>query len=244
MTRLEDKNIREIGSTVGQLVAEDYRTAKVFEKYGIDFCCGGSVSLATACREKGIDPGAILRELDEARSTPLDRERNFASWELTLLADHIVATHHAFLRENLAQIAVYTKKIAEVHGSNHPELSEIAGIFDTMAKGISDHLREEEEILFPAVKRIETARKAGGVPDRGDLAIILDGLEKLTNEHEEIGEAVHAIRRLSGDYAVPGDGCTTYQLTYRKLREFEDDLHEHVHLENNILFPKAAEFRT
>jgi regulator of cell morphogenesis and NO signaling len=226
--------------TVGGYVADDYRTARVFEKYGIDFCCGGAIPLSQACREKEIDPAALLREIDAARSTPTDHGQNYGTWELAFLADYIVNTHHAWLRENLDQIAVYARKVAEVHGARHGEVREIAKIFDRIATDMKAHLREEEEVFFPAIKRIDAARKAGVEPGAEDSALIGASMEKLGTEHAEIGDAVHEIRRLSKDYTIPDDACATYGLTYRKLREFEEDLHKHVHLENNILFPKAA----
>jgi len=231
----------DITTTVGELVAEDYRTAKVFEKYGIDFCCGGTVALSTACREKGIDLATIQRDLEEIKSTPLDRGQNYAAWELSFLADYIVNTHHAYLRENLGEIAAYAHKIAEVHGANHPEVIEIARIFDKIATDMAAHLREEEEVLFPTVKRIDAARKADTAPDEKDIEAIMVCLDKLNREHEEIGDAVHAIRHLANEYAIPDDACNTYVVTFQKLREFESDLHKHVHLENNILFLKAAQ---
>jgi len=227
-------------ATVGEFVAEDYRTAEVFEKHGIDFCCGGKVALSDVCRHKGIDASALVKELQEVRSAPPDRGRNYAAWDLSFLADYIVNTHHAYLHENLEEIALYARKVARVHGRNHPEVVEIAIIFDKIAVAMAAHLREEEEKFFPALKRIEAARKAGEEPKSGDLAAVREGLEKFDTEHTEIGDAVHEIRALSRDYAVPEDACNTYLVTYRKLKEFEDDLHLHVHLENNILFPKAA----
>jgi regulator of cell morphogenesis and NO signaling len=238
----ETKKVKIIDAvaTVGEFVAEDYRTAEVFEKYGIDFCCGGKVALSEVCREKGIDPAAIQQEIEALQSTPLDRGQNYSAWEPSFLADYIVNTHHSYLKENLEQIAVYARKVARVHGVNHPEVIEIAEIFDKIATDMAAHLREEEEIFFPAIKRIDAARKAGMEPGMKDLAVIRDSLEKLDKEHTEIGDAVHAIRALSKDYAVPADACNTFMVTYQKLREFEDDLHKHVHLENNILFPKAA----
>ena len=226
--------------TIGDFVAEDYRTAAVFEKHGIDFCCGGKVTLSAACREKGIDPGMILREIEAARSTPLDRSHNYAAWDLSFLADYIINTHHAYLWENLPQIAAYVHKVAQVHGANHPEVIEIAAIFDRIATDMDAHLREEEEVLFPTIRKLEAAGKTGAVPDPKDLDTIGVSLEKLIREHDEVGESVHAIRRLSNDYALPSDACNTFMVTYQKLEEFEDDLHKHVHLENNILFPKAA----
>jgi len=226
--------------TVGDFVAEDYRTAKVFERYGIDFCCGGKVALSEACREKGVDPAAIIREIEAVKSEPLERSQDFASWGLPFLSDFIVNTHHSYLNENTGQIAVYANKIAEVHGDHHPEVIEIAGIFARIATDMAAHLREEEEVLFPAIKRIDAARKAGVLPGAGDLETLRASLNKLNQEHDAIGDAVHTIRDLSRGYAIPDDVCNTFVVTYRKLKEFEDDLHKHVHLENNILFPKAA----
>ncbi len=238
--KVESVNKIDPEMTIGDFVAEDYRTSKVFEKYGIHFCCGGKVSLSAACREKGIDTATMLREIESVKSTPLDRGQNYSAWDLSFLADYIVNTHHAWLRENREQIAVYARKVAEVHGPNHPEVIEIAKIFDKIVIDMKGHLREEEEVFFPAVKRISAARKAGEEPDTRDFAVIRVSLKKLDAEHNEIGDAVHAIRGLSKDYAIPADACNTYMVTCRKLREFEDDLHKHVHLENNILFPKAV----
>jgi len=226
--------------TVGAYVAEDYRTARVFEKYGIDFCCGGKIGLAGACRERDIVPAAIVAEIEALKEEPQDRSQNYGSWGLPFLADYIVNTHHGYLNENTRQIAVYANKIAEVHGAHHPEVIEIARIFDRIAIDMEAHLREEEEVLFPAIKRIDTARKNGSEPGAADLKTIKECLEKLHQEHDAIGDAVHTIRDLSKRYAIPADVCNTFVVTYRKLKEFEDDLHKHVHLENNILFPKAA----
>ena len=240
MKKRETSQTVDLTATVGEFVAEDYRTAKVFEKYGIDFCCGGKVDLSDVCREKGIDPAAIQREIQALKSTPLDRGQNYEAWEPSFLADYIVNVHHSYLKENLEQIAVYARKVADVHGANHPEVIEIAKIFDKIATDMAAHLREEEELFFPAIKRIDAARKASIEPEMKDLATIRDSLEKLNEEHNEIGDAVHVIRALSKDYAIPEDACNTYMVTYQKLTEFEDDLHKHVHLENNILFPKVA----
>lgn len=230
------------GTTVGAIVAADFRTAGVFERHGIDFCCGGKISLADICREKGLAPATLLEELAAIQSVPLERSSNYDAWSLTFLADYIVNTHHVYLNENTAQIAAYAEKIAVVHGSHHPEVIEIAAIFARIATDMAAHLREEEEVLFPAIRRIEAAVKAGAPAQAADLEAIGKSLATLDREHEAIGDAVHAIRHLASGYVIPGDACNTFAVTYRKLKEFEDDLHKHVHLENNILFPKAARF--
>jgi regulator of cell morphogenesis and NO signaling len=229
--------------TIGEIVAADYRTAKVFENYGIDFCCGGNVVLAATCAEKGLDLAAITRELDAVKSEPVERSQNYASWELPFLADYIINAHHTYLKENTGQIAAYAHKIAGVHGAHHPEVIEIATIFDKIAADMAAHLREEEEVFFPAIKRAYATSKAGSAAEAKDIEIIQSSLKKLSQEHEGIGDAVHTIRHLAKEYAIPGDVCNTFVVTYQKLKEFEDDLHKHVHLENNILFPKAAQLQ-
>ena len=233
--------LRAEGITIGEIVAADFRTAKVFENHGIDFCCGGKVALAATCTGKGIDLAAITRELEAVQSEPVERSQNYSSWALPFLADYIVNTHHVYLKENDGDIAAYARKIADVHGARHPEVIQIAAIFDKIATDMAVHLKEEEEVFFPAVKRADAAGIAGNTPDAKDRETIRDSLLRLHREHEEIGDAVHTIRHLSKDYAIPGDVCNTFMVTYQKLKEFEDDLHKHVHLENNILFLKAAE---
>ena len=232
------KNVLEL--TIGEIVAADYRTAKVFETHGIDFCCGGRIALAAICRQQGIDPAALLQELETIKGEQPDRSRNYNAWELPFLADYIVNTHHAYLKENDGDIAAYARKIAAVHGERHPEVIEIATIFDRIAMDMAAHLQEEEDVFFPALKRADAARKAGNRPTAADREAIGASLAKLVREHEEIGDAVHTIRHLSNGYALPADACNTFMITYQKLKEFEDDLHKHVHLENNILFPKAG----
>ena len=228
-------------SSIGEIVAADFRTARVFEKYGIDFCCGGHVTLAASCTEKGIDQKLLEEELESIKNQPVERSQNYTAWSLPFLADYIVNTHHAYLNENMEQIAAYANKIAAVHGGHHPELHEIAAIFGKIIADMVPHLKEEEEILFPAIKRIEASSIAGLTKEAKDSELICLSLEKLQKEHETIGDAVHAIRHLAKGYAIPDDVCNTFVLTYQKLEEFEDDLHKHVHLENNILFLKAAQ---
>lgn len=226
--------------TIGEIVAADFRTARVFENHGIDFCCGGKVALEATCTEKGLDLTTIIKELETVQNEPVERSQNYASWPLPFLADYIVNTHHVYLRENDEQIAAYTRKIATVHGDNHPEVIRIAAIFEKIASDMAGHLKEEEEVFFPALKRADAAKTAGSAPEEKDREMIRTSLIRLHREHEEIGDAIHEIRHLAKGYAIPGDVCNTFMLTYQKLKEFEDDLHKHVHLENNILFPKAS----
>ena len=232
--------MEESKKTIGEIVAEDYRTAKVFEDHGIDFCCGGKVALLATCTEKGIDLATIIAEITAVKDLPVERNQDYSSWELSFLADYVINVHHSYLKENTAQIAVNAQKIAAVHGTRHPELIEIATIFDKIAIDLSAHLKEEEEEFFPAIKRVDLLKKTGATAAATDIEIIKNSLRKLVHEHEEVGDAIHQIRHLAGGFAIPGDACNTFMVTYQKLKEFEDDLHKHVHLENNILFLKAA----
>lgn len=226
--------------TIGAIVAADFRTAKVFESHGIDFCCGGKEVLAVTCSKKGLDTATIIGELETLKNGPPEQSQNYSSWAVSFLADYIVNTHHAYLKDNDEQIAAYARKIAAVHGANHPEVVQIAAIFDKIASDMTAHLKAEEEVLFPAIKRADDAAKAGHTPDADDRNTIRTALVQLHLEHEVIGDSIHTIRHLAHGYAIPDDGCNTFMVTYKKLKEFEDDLHKHVHLENNILFPKAA----
>lgn len=227
--------------TIGKIVAEDYRTAKVFEGHGIDFCCGGNTALRTICKEKEIDIALLTQELEAVKNKPVERSQDFSSWELSFLADYIVNVHHNYLKENMDKIDEYTGKIADVHGSNHPEVVKIAVIFSKIVINLKAHLKEEEETFFPALKRVDANKKASTKPAEKDVEIMQESLKNLVAEHEEIGDAVHDIHRLASGYTIPDDVCNTFALTYRKLKEFEEDLHKHVHLENNILFPKAVQ---
>lgn len=232
--------MEESKKTIGEIVAEDYRTAKVFEDHGIDFCCGGKVALLATCEEKGIDLATIIGEIAAVKNLSVERSQDYSSWELSFLADYIINVHHSYLKENTAQIAGNTRKIAAVHGTRHPELIEIAAIFDKIAIDLTAHLKEEEEEFFPAIKRVDLLKKTGATVAATDIELIKNSLKKLIHEHEEVGDAIHQIRHLAGGYAMPGDACNTFMVTYQKLKEYEDDLHKHVHLENNILFLKAA----
>lgn len=228
-----------VNTTIGDIVTADYRTASVFERNGIDFCCGGKRTLASICAEQGLDCEVIVKELDAVQQEPLGRSPNYASWTLSFLADYIVNTHHVYLKENDEQTVAYARKVAAVHGANHPEVIQIADIFEKIAADMAAHLQEEEDLLFPALKRAETAKVAGATVADQDRETIRRSLARLHREHDEIGDATHEIRHLAKGYNVPDDACTTFKMTYQRLKEFEDDLHKHVHLENNILFPKA-----
>ena len=237
---MRDDSLSPETTEVGDIVAGDYRTAAVFEKHGIDFCCGGAVTLAAACAAKAIDPSVLARELEAATRTPARQDADHGNWTLTRLIDHIKAIHHAYVKANAAQTGAYARKIADVHGDRHPELAEIAAAFDQMATELTAHLAQEEEVVFPAIKRAEAAGRTGSAPEATDVETIARGIETLVREHEEVGSALHHVRDLAMGYGLPPDACATWSLTYERLQAFEADLHKHVHLENNLLFPRAG----
>lgn len=227
--------------TIGKIVAENYRISSIFDKHNIDFCCGGKIPLATLCASRGIDLAALVQEIAEAQKAPVGKSENYAGWSLTFLIDYIVNNHHSYVNENTKPLSAYTQKIAAVHGALHPEVVQIAALFDKLTIELTQHLKEEENEFFPAVKRAEAAVKENAKPDAKDLEIIKRSLAQLGREHEEVGDAIHRIRHLANEYEIPQGVCNTFVVTYQKLKEYEDDIHKHVHLENNILFLKAAQ---
>ncbi|GEO05043.1 hypothetical protein AAE02nite_27070 [Adhaeribacter aerolatus] len=231
----------EEGETIGELVTKDYRKAEIFKKYGLDFCCGGKKSVARACAEKGINPVLVEQELNALTETPVARTQNFNAWDLSFLADYIENTHHTYVRESLPALSEYTTKIARVHGERHPELIEIARHFVAIAAELNAHMPKEERVLFPYIRRLNEADKSGATLVKPGFGSIQNPINMMEMEHEAAGSSLEAIRELSNNYTVPADGCTTYRLAFAKLQEFESDLHQHIHLENNILFPKAIE---
>ena len=219
---------------IAEIVTEDIRTADVFKKVGIDFCCGGNQNLEEACKEQKINLDELESSLDNVENNSTDSaHNNYKEWNVDFLCDYIVNTHHKTVLRLLPQIVAYTEKIAEVHGTKHPELLEIKDLVAQINTELLQHLDHEETVLFPAIKK----QLAGNSEEA--KATIISEISRMTGEHEFAGGAMDYINKISKNYAVPADGCNTYRVAYKLLEEFEDDLHVHVHLENNILYPKA-----
>ena len=230
MEHLEFENL-----TVGEIVANDFRTSSVFKKAGIDFCCGGKQSFAEACAENRVDALEMENEILKITEEPVNEFMNFKNWDAVFLCEYIVNTHHKFVLKNLPELVFYTQKIASVHGDHHPELIEVADLFVKINAELLQHLKNEEEVLFPAIKQVVNSGSANA------KATIVSEIARMTDEHEFAGGAMDEINRITKGYKVPEDGCNTYRVAYKLLEQFEDDLHTHVHLENNILYPKALE---
>jgi regulator of cell morphogenesis and NO signaling len=225
-------------TTVGDIVAADFRTAGVFERFGIDFCCGGRRSVADACRAAAADPAALAQAL-QALPPIGGSGDDVARWPLDRLIDHIETKHHTYVRSAISTIGRYLAKLVEVHGARHPELARIAAAFDQLGAELLQHMMKEEYVLFPYVRELAEREGCGRIPS--PFGSVENPIRMMEREHREAGDELRLIRELTNGYAPPPDGCTTYRVCFAELAEFEADLHRHVHLENNVLFPKALE---
>lgn len=235
------KRKEEDAETVGQIAAKDLRKAEVFKKYGIDFCCGGKKTVKEVCNEKGIDYATVEKELQTTSSGITGANNNFNEWNLDFLADYFINTHHNYIRKYLPELRGYATKVARVHGAHHPELISINQLVEDINEELSDHIATEEKVLFPLVKKIVQA-KTNGTAYTTEAGLTLQNLTRdMENEHRNVDNLYQEIHKYSNHFAIPADACASYSLFYKMLEEFENDLHVHIHLENNILFPKAVE---
>ena len=224
--------------TVAELVTQNIKTAHIFKKYGIDFCCGGGISVEKACDKYKVDYNLLTHDLlnvDQATS----RATNYNSWELDFLTDHIINVHHSYVEENIPLLLQYSERVAHVHGSHYSELLEIRDLVKQVAGELSAHMKKEELILFPFIKRMVKAKKENSELPAAHFGTVDNPIKMMETEHEDAGELFRRIAELSNNYTPPQGACNTYRAFFAKLDEFEQDLHQHVHLENNILFPKA-----
>lgn len=227
-------------ATIGEIVATDFRAAAVFERFGIDFCCGGRRLLGDACRTAATDPDAVTRALEALPPSTVDLVHDAAQWPLDQLIDYIVSTHHAYVRSALPTITRYLTKLVEVHGTRHPELLRVATYFDQVRDDLRQHMLKEEQVLFPYVRDLALRTETCG-GSRSPFGAVDNPIRMMEREHREVADAMRIIRELTKGYKSPADGCTTYEVCMAELARFERDLHRHVHLENNVLFPKAIE---
>jgi len=223
-------------SKIGELVAEDFRKAEIFKQFGLDFCCGGGVSIKEACKKNDVDESVLidtLMALDEKISTPEDDHIN---WSADVLVEHIIQKHHTYVERNIPLIREFAHKVARVHGGANPEVVTITSKFDELSEELLLHMKKEEMILFPYIKLMTEENELHRQPPFGTVA---NPIRMMQHEHDDAGDTMREIRALSSDFTPPGHACNTYKVLYAKLEEFETDLHQHIHLENNILFPKA-----
>lgn len=224
---------------IGELVANDYRTASIFKKYGIDFCCQGNRTIQDACDKKNVDVKDVLNDLTTAvRETP-DITTDFQSWPADLLTDYIEKKHHRYVQAKTAEITPYLDKVCRVHGDSHPELLKIREHFTATAGELAMHMKKEELVLFPFIRKMAQAKLGEAEIKPPHFGTVQNPINMMMHEHASEGERFGLIRELTHDYTPPADACNTYRVTYALLEEFEQDLHMHIHLENNILFPDA-----
>lgn len=221
---------------IGELVAEDYRTATVFKNNGIDFCCNGNRTIGEACEKKHIAIETLLESLNKVMVSGNDSVADYNAWPLDLLSDYIEKKHHRYVRAKIKEIVPFLNKVARVHGDNHPELKEVEQLFNDSASELSHHMQKEEMILFPFIRKMLSGEQASATPP---FDTVQNPIEMMKNEHENEGERFRRIAALTNNYIPPVDACNTYKVSFSILKEFEEDLHLHIHLENNILFPKA-----
>jgi regulator of cell morphogenesis and NO signaling len=226
--------------TIGEYVAKDFRTAALFSKYSIDFCCNGNRSIKEACEKKSVNPDDLLKEIESILSSKSDSGIDFNAWPIDLLADYIEKTHHRYVVEKTPVLLQFLDKLSRVHGANHPELIEINELFKGCAEELAQHMKKEEQILFPFVKKMVHATISDELIEQPHFGTVENPIAMMMHEHDAEGERFRKIAALSNNYTPPSDGCNTYKVTFAMLEEFEQDLHKHIHLENNILFPKAT----
>ncbi|MFA5573669.1 MAG: iron-sulfur cluster repair di-iron protein [Brumimicrobium sp.] len=228
--------------TVGEIVKDDFNKAEIFKKYGIDFCCNGQKTVREACNELGIDHKEVEKELSKVSGNITSSNNlNYDDWNLDFLADYIVNTHHSYVKKNLPEIKKYSAKVTQVHGAHHPELATINELVEQMAAEFYAHMDEEENLLFPIIKKLVKAKNEELEVENPQGLSFEAIIDKHEEEHENVGYALREIRKLSNHYELPSDACASYTLLFKMLEEFEGDTFMHIHLENNILFIKAIE---
>jgi regulator of cell morphogenesis and NO signaling len=217
-------------TTVGEVASSVPASLRIFERHGIDYCCGGKTALGTACRDRGLSFEALANAIEASTAVTAPAARDWAVEPLSALADHIVATHHDWLREELPRLTALADKVCGAHGARAPFLRRVAAIVADLAADLGLHMQTEERVLFPAIASLER-----GGPD----AAISGPVAVMEDDHDHAGALLAELRAITGDYVVPAWGCRSVQALYLGLRELESDMHLHVHLENNILFPRA-----
>jgi len=226
--------------TIGEIVRDDIRAGKIFKRHDIDFCCGGKKTLKKACEEKNVNADVVQEELLDlmSRNNPFP-EINPDKWELDFLADYIENIHHTYVKQNIPVITELAEKVARVHGEHAPELVKIKELFSQVVSELVPHMQKEELMLFPYIKRLTAVAKHKPEPTTMHVGSVKTPISVMEKEHEAAGALMEEIYLLSNTFTLPDRACNSYKLLYNSMAEFREDLHRHIHLENNILFPKA-----
>lgn len=240
-----EKNINVENSfidlTIGEIVAQDFRKAEVFKRHGIDFCCRGNVSIEEVCSKKNINSEKLIEELIEVENHFKDTTTDYNSWDLSELADYIVNKHHKYVSDSIPIMREFGTKVCKVHGDHNPELIDIYRYFNNVAEELLQHMPKEECMLFPYIKELNNADKTGQAVNKPGFGTIKNPIRMMEMEHILAGTDMDKAKALSNNFTPPSHACATYRVFFSKLEEFEKDLHEHIHLENNILFKRAID---
>ncbi len=230
-----------IEKTVGEIAAENPRSVRVFEKYGIDYCCGGKLALSDACRRRGLAPDQVARELEAGSVPSPELAADWQNASLNQLIDHILTRHHGYLKTELPRLSAMVRKVAAVHAERHGDsLEPLARTFAGLQAELEAHLMKEEMVLFPIMRNMELAAESGRPAPAAHCGSVNNPIRVMEHEHDSAGEALAFLRQVSDGYTPPPDACNTYRAMLHGLADLEADLHQHIHLENNILFPRAA----
>jgi regulator of cell morphogenesis and NO signaling len=222
--------------TVRELASTNPDAARIFESFGIDYCCGGERSLAHACSAAKVSLQGVVDALAKHAE---EGDRNWQAASLAELITHIIEKHHEYVRKEIPRLIALIAKVAKVHGQNHAELAKVETAFRALAEELTVHLVKEERMLFPYIVQLESAARSGSRPAPVMFGTVQNPVHMMIMEHDSVGELLHKMSELTNGYTVPEDSCMSYKMLYQALPEFEADLHQHIHLENNILFPRA-----
>ena len=227
--------------TVREIALEQPTSIRVFEQFGIDYCCGGRKPLSEACMAGNLEVNAVIAALEAAAKKPAPDIENWTDKSLESLISHIVTTHHVYVKRELPRLAQLAEKVVNRHGATKLELPIIAAALGQLDNELTQHLTKEETVLFPYVTSLEQSASQGTAKPQSCFGTVANPIAMMSEEHDAAGSLIAEIRRLSKNFTTPEDACPTFHAFYDGLREFEQDLHQHIHLENNILFPRAIE---
>lgn len=223
------------------IVSSDFNTAAILEKHNLDFCCNGYRTLETACTQLNLNTEDVLSKLNNHAESSAQYDNRYDQWSIGFLAEYILNNHHVYVKNAIPRINALLEKITEKHSGNHPELIEVKKLYKLLSEDMLSHLAKEEEILFPIIKNLDAVNNGNGAYTQHGCGSIKNPIRVMDSEHDNAGELAYKIRSLTNNYTTPEDGCTSYDVALKELKQFEEDLHKHVHLETNILFPKSIE---
>jgi regulator of cell morphogenesis and NO signaling len=241
MLQEKEINMNTTTQTVREIALEEPSSIRVFESFGIDYCCGGRKPLSEACTASRVDVDAVIAALEAAASGPAATTEDWSLKSMEEFVGHIVATHHAYVKRELPRLAVLAQKVVNRHGGTRAELVELQSVLATLDADLTQHLAKEEAILFPYIVQLARSNAEGTARPEACFGTVASPVAMMTQEHDAAGLLLAEIRRLSENFTTPEGACPTYHAYFDGLKEFELDLHQHIHLENNILFPRAIE---